>query len=76
MIADCATLALPAGADYMTVFRVVLAVGFLAFCWSNIPMSILYGHPWSTTFKYIIDALVYALVMAGPFAWMWPTAAP
>lgn len=74
MIAYCATLALAPGADYMSVFRVVSAVGFLAFCWSNIPMSIWYGHPWSTTFKYIIDALVYALVMAGTFAWLWPAA--
>jgi hypothetical protein len=58
----------------MSVFRLVSTVGFLAFCWSNIPMSIWYGHPWSTTFKYFIDALVYALIMAGTFAWLWPAA--
>ena len=74
MIAYCAMITLAPGADYMSVLRVVSVVGFLAFSWSNIPMSIWYGHPWSTTFKYMFDALVYALVMAGVFAWLWPAA--
>ena len=74
MIAYCAALALEPGAAFMTVFRVVTTIAFLAFCWSNIPMSIWYGHPWSTTFKYMFDALIYASVMAGTFAWLWPAA--
>lgn len=74
MIAYCASLALTPGADYMSVFRIVATVSFLAFFWSQIPMSIWYGHPWSTTFKYMIDALIYAAVMAGTFAWLWPSA--
>ena len=39
----------PAGADYMTVFRFVSTVGFLAFGWAVVPMSIWYGHAWSAT---------------------------
>lgn len=74
MIAYCATLALAPGADYMNVFRFTASVGFLAFFWSSIPYSIWYGHPWSTTIKYMIDSLVYALVVAGTFAWLWPAA--
>ncbi len=72
VIAYCATQALTAGVDYMAVFRFVSTVGFLAFGWANIPMSIWYGHPWSTTAKYLFDALIYALVVAGSFAWLWP----
>jgi len=48
-IAYIASLAMPAGADYMQVFRIVSAVAFLTFGWGTIPFSIWYGHPWSTT---------------------------
>lgn len=74
LIAYCASLALAPGAQYLDVFRVVSAVAFLAFGWATIPYSIWYGHPWSTTFKYLVDALVYALLVAGTFAWLWPAA--
>ena len=59
-----------------TTMRITLlanAVGFLAFGWAIVPMSIWFGHPWSTTAKYLLDALIYALVIAGSFAWLWPT---
>lgn len=72
LIAYCATLALEPGADYMSVFRFVAAVGFLAFGWGVIPFSIWFGHLWSMTAKYLFDALIYGLVVAGTFAWLWP----
>lgn len=71
-IAYVATLALAAGAEYMQVFRFIGAVGFLAYGWASIPYSIWYGHAWSTTAKYLLDALIYGLVVAGTFAWLWP----
>jgi hypothetical protein len=74
LIAYCATLALQPGADYLVVFRFISAVAFLTFGWANIPLSIWYGHPWSTTVKYLLDALIYGLVIAGSFAWLWPAA--
>ena len=74
-IAYCATLALAPGADYMSVFRFVGVVGFLAYGWGQIPYAIWFGQKWSTTVKYLIDALVYGLVTAGAFAWLWPSAA-
>lgn len=74
LIAYSATLVLTSGADYMTVFRFVSTVSFLAFGWALIPMSIWFGHLWSTTAKYLLDALIYALVVAGTFAWLWPAA--
>jgi len=74
LIAYCATLVLSPGAEYMTVFRFVSTVGFLTFGWANIPLSIWFGHQWSTTAKYLLDALIYGLVIAGCFAWLWPAA--
>jgi len=72
LIAYCAALVLGSGTDYMTVFRFVSTIGFLTFGWANIPLSIWFGHPWSTTAKYLLDALIYGLVFAGSFAWLWP----
>ncbi len=72
LIAYCATLALPPGAEYMSVFRFAFAVGFLGFGWAVIPFSIWYGHLWSTTARYLVDALVYGALVAGCLAWLWP----
>lgn len=74
LIAYAATLALPAGADYMAVFRVVMVTGFLAFGWGLVPFSIWMGHPWSNCIRFLIDALIYAAILAGIFAWLWPAA--
>lgn len=71
-IAYIATFTLAAGTEFMQVFRLVSAVGFLAFGWATVPFSIWYGHAWSTTAKYLVDALVYACVIAAMFAWLWP----
>ena len=74
LIAWCATLALAPGANYMDVFSFVAPVAFLAFGWAVVPFAIWFGHPWSMTAKYLLDALIYALVVAGSFAWLWPRA--
>ena len=75
LVAYVATLALAAGSDYMAVFRLVLMVAFLAYGYGNVPCSIWYGHPWSNCMRFLIDALIYAVVTAGTFAWLWPAAA-
>ena len=72
LISYCASLTLAPGTEYLTVFRVVSTMGFLTFGWAVIPFSIWYGHPWSTTAKYLLDALIYGMVVAGTFAWLWP----
>ena len=71
-IAYCATLALAPGAEYSTVFRYVATVGFLTFGWATIPFGIWYGLRWPTVGKYLLDALIYGLVAAGVFGWLWP----
>lgn len=72
LIGGCAAQVLPPGAAPMAVFHLIAPVGFLAFGWGVVPFSIWYGHAWSTTAKYLLDALIYGLVVAGCFAWLWP----
>lgn len=74
LVAYASTLSLAAGADYMSVFRVVMVTSFLAFGWALIPFSIWMGHPWSNCIRFLIDALIYAAIVAGIFAWLWPAA--
>jgi hypothetical protein len=33
------------------------------------------GKPWSSTFLYMFDGLIYAALTAGSFAWLWPKVA-
>ena len=61
-----------AGAEYLAVFRVVGAVGIAAYAVANAVDSIWKGQEWSITGKFIIEGVVYALLTAGTFAWLWP----
>jgi hypothetical protein len=36
--------------------------------------SIWFAQRWSVTLKSMFDGLVYALVTAGTFGWLWPAA--
>jgi len=63
---------LVAGAAYLTVFRVVGAVAFMAYGLGEISDSIWKGQPWSNTLRALFDGLVYGLVTGGAFGWLWP----
>lgn len=67
-----ASIALAPGAHYLTVFRLVGTSAFMALSLGMAVDSIWYGRKWSTTFKLMFDGLVYALLMAGTFGWLWP----
>ena len=60
------------GAEYTEVFRVTGTAAFLAYGVGEWQQSIWWGRKWSTTFKNTIDGLVYALLTAGAFGWLWP----
>jgi hypothetical protein len=64
--------ALSVGAPYPQVFRLVGAAAFAGYALGLWPMSIWYGRAWSTTIKSTIDGLLYALLTAGMFGWLWP----
>jgi hypothetical protein len=71
-VAYLASLALQPGAPYLQVFRVTGAAAFLGYGFAHVHDSMWKGAPWSITFKFMFDGLVYALVTAGTFAWLWP----
>ena len=60
------------GADYLQVFRIAGTAAFLAYAGSQPIASIWMGRNWSTTGKNMVDGLIYALVTAGMFGWLWP----
>jgi hypothetical protein len=67
--------AFPAAAGaphYRAVFRLVGTVGFMTYALSAGYESIWYGRPWRSWLYTGIDGLLYGLVMAGAFGWLWP----
>jgi hypothetical protein len=64
--------ALGPGAHYLTVFRFAGTVAFAGYALALWQQSIWYRRAWSTTIKSNLDALVYALLTAGTFGWLWP----
>jgi hypothetical protein len=59
------------GASYRVVFRVVGTAAFLAYGLGHLSNGIWRGQPWSATIKEVIDGLVYGLLTAGTFGWLW-----
>ncbi len=64
--------ALPAGADYLSVFRFAGTTAFVGYALALWQMSIWYKRAWSATIKATFDGLIYALLTAGVFGWLWP----
>ena len=62
----------PAGAHYLEIFRVAGTAAFLAYGLRGVPDAVWYGKPWLVAFKEMVDGLVYAMLMAGTFGWLWP----
>lgn len=60
------------GASFRHVFRVVGTVAWLAYAAGQLPAAIWMGKPWSIAIKEVIDAVIYGLVTAATFAWLWP----
>jgi hypothetical protein len=71
-IAYVAGHALPPEASFLRVFQILGAVGFLAYAAGTVPEAIWMGKPWSVAIKQVIDGLIYGLLTAGTFGWLWP----
>ncbi len=65
--------ALPSGAEYLDVFRFAGTAAFAAYALGAPPASIWSNRKWSTTLKSMFDGLVYAVLTAGVFGWLWPS---
>lgn len=61
-------------AEYLRVFRIVGTAAFLAYGGYSLPLCIWHGQPWAQLPGRLIDGVIYALLTAGTFAWLWPGA--
>lgn len=62
----------PPGAEYLEIFRIAGTAALLGYGGALASESIWKGLPWKITFKFLVDAVVYSLLTAGVFGWLWP----
>jgi hypothetical protein len=60
------------GASYPAVFRVAGTAAFLAYGLGQLSNGIWKAQPSGMTIKEVIDGLVYGMLTAGTFGWLWP----
>jgi hypothetical protein len=60
------------GTQYLIVFRVAGTTAFLGYAVAQIQDSIWKGQSWGVTLKHVLDGLLYGLLTAGTFGWLWP----
>lgn len=65
--------ALGPGAPYLAVFRFAGVTAFACYAIAGWQDSIWFKRSWFTTLKNSFDGLVYALLTAGIFGWLWPS---
>lgn len=63
------------GAASGLVFRITLIAAVLGYAFGHLHDSIWKGAPWGITAKFLFDGVIYGLVTAGTFAWLWPKGA-
>lgn len=64
--------ALPPGAHYLQVFRFAGCSAFMGYSLALLQNSIWWSRNWGMTIRSMIDGLLYALLTAGTFGWLWP----
>ena len=64
--------ALTPGAHYLDVFQFVGCSAFMGYSLALFQNSIWYRRNWGATLKSMFDGLVYGLLTAGTFGWLWP----
>jgi len=76
LIAYVAGSTIPAGAEYLHVFRVCGACGLLGFCTGGLAGDFFLGKPTRFVITGLIDGVMFTLILAGVFASMWPQGTP
>ena len=71
-VAYVAGSTLAAGTSYLKVFQVTSTTTLLAYGGASGINLIWFGHTAARTARDLLDALVYGLVTAGIFGWLWP----
>ena len=67
-----AGISLGRGAEYLKVFQIAGAVAFTGYALALPQNSIWWSKSWGATVRTMIDGLIYGLVTAGTFGWLWP----
>ncbi len=67
-----ASRTLTLGTGFLEMFRVIGTVAFLGYGAAHAQESIWSGRSWTVTFKHIFDSVIYAVLTAGIFGWLWP----
>jgi hypothetical protein len=62
---------LASDADYLVVFRIVGCSAFMGYGLALFQDAIWMSRSWRATWTGVFDALLYALVTAGTFGWLW-----
>ena len=60
------------GAGFRQVFRITGTAAILGYAVGHLHESIWKGACWGTTAKFIFDGVLYGLVTAATFGWLWP----
>jgi nucleoside recognition membrane protein YjiH len=60
------------GTEYRRIFHLAGTVAFAGYSLALIQNAIWKGETWGVTFKHLFDGLIYALLTAGTFGWLWP----
>jgi hypothetical protein len=67
-----AGVVLAPGTHYLMIFRIAGTVAFASYALGLWQQSIWYRRSWGTTIRSSVDGLIYALLTAGTFGWLWP----
>lgn len=67
-----AGISLAPGAEYLKVFQIAGAVAFTGYALALPQSSIWWSKSWGATIRSMIDGLIYGLLTAGVFGWLWP----
>ena len=63
---------LPRGTPFRVVVRIAGGSAFLAYGIGILSNGIWKGQPWSVVSKEVFDGLIYSLLTACTFGWLWP----
>ncbi|MBI3834096.1 MAG: hypothetical protein HY287_07180 [Planctomycetes bacterium] len=70
--AHLAAQGLSRGGSFKSIFHLTALAATLGYVVGHLPESIWKGQQWSTTFKFVLDGVLYAIVTGLTFGWLWP----
>ena len=74
-VAYAAWLGVSSDGGFLAVFRQAGTVAIVGYALTHVVDSIWKGQTWVITMKFIFEGVVYGLVTAATFAWLWPDVA-